>query len=191
MKIGIKILGVVIVLGIILFVAFNDRDGEHPSTATFSEFGVQFSYSSDEYEVRDPRFESGNVDPNEQFVGGVILQEKQQEPVEPETEGPPTISLFVFENDQRLSPSNWVDRYPDASHIPLVMGEVDRDAILAGANAVRYRADGLYAQDVVVVAINSLIYVFSGAFISENSNIYRDYRVLLESVEFTPVRQYE
>lgn len=79
----------------------------------------------------------------------------------------------------------WVDARPELSNMGLLTGEVDRDAVVGGANAVRYMVDGLYRNDTAVVAHGGYIVMFSGAFLEEDSHIRRDFIDLLDSVEFT------
>ena len=99
-------------------------------------------------------------------------------------EGPPAILLTVFANEHNYSPSVWVDTYPAFSNIELVQGEVDRDAVVGGANAVRYTTDGLYQADNVVVASGGYIYHFSGAYLAVDSIIHQDFQGIIDSVRF-------
>lgn len=101
-------------------------------------------------------------------------------------EGPPTISLIIFDNPNNQSASMWVDAFPLFSNINFVIGAVDRDAVVGGANAVRYRIDGLYQSENVIIAQGGYIYHFAGAFLEEDSDIYRDFEALIDSVTFVP-----
>ncbi len=115
----------------------------------------------------------------------------QQEKVELENseggrEGPPVMQLMVFRNDLNQTPSMWVDAFSRFSNIEMVMGEVDRDAVVGGANAVRYTTDGLYMADNVVVANGEYIYHFTGSYHEANSVIHQDFKGIIDSVRFVP-----
>ncbi len=58
--------------------------------------------------------------------------------------------------------------------------------MIAGANASHYVADGLYAMDTYVVANGEYVYVLTGAYISKDSAIYKDFQILLSTFQFIP-----
>lgn len=101
-------------------------------------------------------------------------------------EGPPAIQLIVFINEQKQSASMWVDAFPAFSNIKLVMGEIDRDAVVGGANAVRYTTDGLYVSDNVAIANGDFIYHFSGSYLEADSLIHQDFKGIIDSIRFVP-----
>lgn len=101
-------------------------------------------------------------------------------------EGPPTIQLMVFKNDLNQSASMWVEDFAFFSNIGLALGEVDRDAVVGGANAVRYTTDGLYLADNVVIAHGGYVYHFVGGYLEPNSVIHQDFNALIDSVRFVP-----
>jgi hypothetical protein len=100
-------------------------------------------------------------------------------------EGPPTITIQVFKNENREWSRKWADSHIQASNINLLMGEVT-DTVIGGANAVRYTADGLYPTDTVVVAHGSHVYVISGSYMDETSPTRIDFEPLLQSLTFIP-----
>jgi hypothetical protein len=104
------------------------------------------------------------------------------------SEGPPTINIAIFKNAKKQSASVWIDENPSLSNINLLTGVIDRDAVVGGANAVRYMIDGLYKTDTVVVAHGGLMYVISGAFLDENSGIHQDFETFLDSIIFTEIK---
>lgn len=101
-------------------------------------------------------------------------------------EGPPAINLFVLTNPLHRPASTWVDEVPQFSNIEMVVGEVDRDAVVGGANAVRYTIDGLYLTDTVVVASGGFIYLFTGSYLEPEATIHQDFKALLDTVSFIP-----
>lgn len=100
------------------------------------------------------------------------------------SEGPPAINISIFENTKKMSASMWVDEHPSLSNLGLLVGEVDRDAVIGGANAARYMIDGLYRTDVAVIAHGGYVYVVEGAFLEEDSTIRNDFASLLQSIKF-------
>lgn len=101
-------------------------------------------------------------------------------------EGPPVMQVTVFRNERNQSASMWVDTFPVFSNIGLVMGEVNRDAVVGGANAVRYTTDGLYLTENVVIASGDFIYHFTGSYLEEDSVIHQDFKSVIDSVRFVP-----
>jgi hypothetical protein len=67
----------------------------------------------------------------------------------------------------------------------LKLGEVE-STVVGGANAVRYKADGLYASENVVVAHGDHVYVITGQFMDEDSDIRKDFGPLVASFRFVP-----
>jgi hypothetical protein len=67
----------------------------------------------------------------------------------------------------------------------LATGEIG-EAVVGGANAIRYMADGLYASENIVVAHGDHMYVINGQFMEQNAPIRSDYQALVESIRFIP-----
>lgn len=101
-------------------------------------------------------------------------------------EGSPAIQVLVFKNAQKQTASMWADAYPRYSNIELAIGAIDRDAVVGGANAVRYQSDGLYRSDTVVVAHGSFVYLFSGSFMEAQDAGRQVFFDLVNSVTFVP-----
>lgn len=159
-------------------------------TYTNTTSGIMFEYKTapDGYVVDDLSSFIGIEDTS---VIQVLRVMNEREKIELENseggrEGPPVITVMVFENNMKQTASQWVDATPRYSNIQLALGEVDRDAVVAGANAVRYRTDGLYQADNVVVAHGAYMYHFIGAFLEEDSIIHQDFKKLVDSVTFIP-----
>lgn len=152
--------------------------------------GVQFAYKTapNGYVVDDLSAFIGEEDTS---VYQVLRVMNEREKIEMETseggrEGPPTINIMVFENTENLTASQWVDATPRFSNIELAVGDVDRDAVVGGANAVRYQTDGLYMTDNVVVAHGEFMYHFTGSFLEPNVGIHQDFKQLIDSITFIP-----
>lgn len=150
------------------------------------EAGFAFAYD-DEYIVDDMSDFVGEENADDVVAVYRIMNAEEKEELENSEggrEGPPTITVMVHDNPNNLSASLWVDENSRFSNIEMILGEADRDAVVGGANAVRYTSDGLYVTDNAVVAHGGLIYHFSGSYHEVDSVIHQDFKDLLESVEF-------
>jgi len=166
----------------------NDSVGQVTGThITYSQsdIGLEFDYPEgpDGYVV-DERMP---VDLGTGLIKNIILMRTEDTLYEPPVggEGPPVILVSVFENNNKQFPQAWADENVQYSNINLIMGEVE-EAVVGGANAIRYMADGLYASENVVVAHGDYMYVITGQFMDQDSPIRRDYQDLVESVRFIP-----
>jgi len=148
--------------------------------------GIEFSYPDGQngYVIDDNNLQM-SVDPD--FVKGYILtlftDARELEQSTDAREGPPTIQLRVYNNPLKQAPSVWAMNHPLESNIELAI-DGHQESVVGGANADVFKADGLYASDVYVVAHDSRIYVFTGAYSDENSRIVSDFANLLQSVVF-------
>jgi len=103
------------------------------------------------------------------------------------SELPPTIGIAIYRNVNNETASVWVNAHAELSNLQLASSEINRDSVLAGANAVAYTIDGVYPTQVVVVAHGEYIYVFLGAYLDQDDQIRDEFNALLQSVVFVPV----
>ncbi len=181
-----KLAGLIILIVIALSAGYwfwGSGDLTAPSVyQTFSDanLGLEFKYPAG-YVLQV----GAGADGNSEFVQSLVLltAEDAAAPRPIGGEGPATITIQIFKNTLKQWPAVWAETHPQFSNINLKQGEV-KEVVVGGAKAVRYLADGLYASDNVVVAHGEKIYVFSGMFISEDSDLRRDFEPLLNSVTF-------
>lgn len=167
----------------------REEVNETPAYETYKDpsLGFLFRYPSgpDGYVVEKPPVNDETTTIEE----ALLLVHKDDVPTlkNPPTggEGPAVISIFVFGNTKNQRPEAWAREHTAYSNINLALGAIE-EAVIGGALAIRYRADGLYASEVAVITHGSHVYVFSGAFIDEDSPTLRDFEPLLESVTFIP-----
>lgn len=154
-------------------------------TYSQSDIGLEFDYSEgpDGY-VIDERMP---VDLDSEFIKNIILTRTEDALREPPVagEGSPVILISVFKNTKKQFPRTWADENIEYSNINLIVGEVN-EAVVGGANAIRYMADGLYMSENVVVAHGDHVYVITGQFMDQDSPIRLDYQKLVESIRFIP-----
>ncbi len=170
----------------------QEEAGERDISLTqFSDSSIQLAFDyptgPDGYTVEDVT-NLNTTEPTVVKAYSIINTKEKAELESSDTarEAPPTIQLVVYRNEQNQSANMWVDANPQLSNTGLLMGEIDRDAVVGGANAVRYTIDGLYMADNVVVANGGYIYYFSGSYLEADSYIRQDFTALIDSVRFTP-----
>ena len=159
------------------------------TTYSSTELGFQFEYPTgpDGY-VLDERFPSETRDNNIRIIN--LVQTKDQENLDAGNvpiggEGPATITFSIFENVKNQFPLAWAMENIAYSNINLKRGDT-LETVVGGANAIRYFADGLYASDNVVVAHGDAIYMLTGMYLEEDSNLRRDFSTIVESITFIP-----
>lgn len=154
-------------------------------TYSQSDIGLEFDYPEGPLGyVVDERMP---VDLGTGLIKNIILMRTEDTLHEPPVggEAPPAIVISVFGNTKKQFPRSWADENIQYSNINLVTGEVE-EAVVGGANAIRYMTDGLYKSENVVVAHGDHVYIITGQFMDLNSPIHREYQVLVESVRFIP-----
>lgn len=98
-------------------------------------------------------------------------------------DGPPFIHFMIFKNASNLNVADWLKQ--NGKNVGYVDGKtVTSVESLGGADGLRYKADGLYMQDIVVMSNNYNIYVFSGDYPEESASIRTDFLDLLKTLEF-------
>jgi len=194
MKKGLIILVIGIAFGVVgYYIAQIDSSRVRPAETTeyivrindTPDFG--FSYRSDPqgYVVE----EMASVDEKHDLKKSIVilpLSDKQPQDSVISSEGSPAITINVFKNTKKQWPATWAIEHEAYSAFNLKMGSTT-EVVVGGANAIRYKADGLYASDNVVVAQGQYIYVITGMFIDADSDLKRDFEPLLSSLYFLPV----
>lgn len=145
--------------------------------------GLSFSYRNEPEGYRISAYPENN---DAAFVDGAILMLKSDAAALGErqnAEGPPTITIAAYTNTQNLSADLWADQYSMLSHKNLLRGNSMKTK-LAGVDALRYGADGLYQMDVAVIVYDGFAYVLSGSYMESQALIRRDFEALLESLTF-------
>lgn len=188
------IIGVIILLLLaagayfMLSIDKSEPNGEvSGNTATFSsgELGLEFDYKTgpNGYVLQ----EMIPTEQNDALARVIMLFRTEDTLMAPPEggEGPPVMAVLVFDNDKKQFPQAWADENIQYSNINLKMGDVS-EAIVGGANAIRYMADGLYASENAVVAHGDSMFVITGQFIDQDSDLRRDFGPLVQSIRFIP-----
>lgn len=152
---------------------------------TNTEIGYSFEYpkGAEGYVVVREGIESDHAD----FVSGLQLFEEQeyqllQQSTEPR-EGPPVINFRVYENTESLDPSVWALQNNSESNIELAF-EDPEEAVVGGANAVLYTADGLFPIETYVIAHGGYMFILSVMYPDMEAKIYQDFQDIVDSFTF-------
>jgi hypothetical protein len=142
-----------------------------------SEDGVQFQYP-DRYELSSRT--EGNAE--RQWDTLVLLPKNYTAPQY--GEGPPTISMSVFQNPEGLSAAEWV-RGDERSNWKLIVDDrASTTTTVGGLPALWYHFSGLYETDSVAVSANGKIFLFSVGWLEPQDQTRTDFQTLLKSVQF-------
>ncbi len=154
------------------------------TTYSNSELGIQFDYRAG---PNGYVLEERILSQTENLIKVItLISTEDAGRIPPEGgEGPAVIAISVFNNNKKQFPEIWANENIQYSNINLKFGDVMED-VVGGANAIRYMADGLYASENVVVTHGENIYVITGQFMTEDSQIRRDFSPLIESIDFIP-----
>lgn len=148
-------------------------------------FGIQFAYRAgpDGYVIQEylPQREMKDS------LGTIVVMrtEDARRKIPVDSEGPATITIQAIKNSKKQQPAVWADANNLYSNINLKTGEVS-EYVLDGENAIRYSATGLYESDNIVVAHGENVYVITGNYMDAESELRKDFAVLLESIRFIP-----
>lgn len=190
------IYGGVLVLLIILLLTLTigkDESIEEPreevngevSLFEMKDVGLAFGYAEGEYVLEEKTSESSDNDELKKHIILTPYADYQDAKNREGGEGSPHLSLMVYENVSKESPSVWIDNNKSASNIDLAI-TVPKEEVVAGANALSYTIDGLYLTDVYVIASNGYIYVASSSYIDDQSKTIVDFKGWLDSFTFIP-----
>lgn len=173
------VIGLILIVVIIAAVTMRSDDevwqGQPDGAYLDTQTGFSFDYpKGDKYVVQEPPVDASAgllkaviVIPSTDFEALKDSEEGQ--------EGPPTINVLVFRNETGLSAGDWLD----------VTGVNDQsERLVGGVQGLVFEADGLYSSRNVVISNDGLLYFISGSFIDRDSDIYRDFDMVLDTFVF-------
>jgi hypothetical protein len=150
------------------------------------DLGISFDYQSGTkgYSLTQPETETENASSIVKRI--VLTRENDQALADTATvafDAPLTITLTIYNNEKNQQPRDWANDHKTYSNIELRVSEPAALSI-SGANALRYTTEGLYRTDNVVIVHEGKVYLFSGSYFNENSQIHKDFLELLGTIEF-------
>lgn len=152
-----------------------------PAMRTYSsaEYGISFSYPS-----RYLLAEHDSLGSALRKHHAITLLRREDLPLPENGEGPPAITIDIYQNNlDKQTTEQWI-RNSSASNFKLGSGLLTRTTV-SGLPALSYNWSGLYEGTTVAVAEPNWIYAISGTYMDANSPIVRDFKALTESVRIT------
>lgn len=169
-----KLLLIIVVLAA-LFVVFGNKPFGENSPRVFSSTIMPLSFEIPEGYIIKERIDTIIIMREEDYQS---LQSGEREG----GEGPPTITIRVIDNPNNPSALDWVEQYPPQSNYNLKTSEVTERTI-SGYKAISYEADGLYPNRNVIIETDYRLYYINGQYLDKNSELYRDFEPLVNSIE--------
>jgi len=186
-KILILIAFLAIVGGLYFSPILNQAPSEEPGSTskTYSseKLGITFNYSS-RYFLKEHDESSGL---RNRYA--LVLAEDTEENrrvfsgQEPGRDGPPTITISVFQNNlDHYTTERWVTGTND-SNFKLATGATSTITV-GGEPGLAYTATGLYENKNVVVTRPNFVYMFTVSYLTPTDQIIKDFDTLLRTVRF-------
>jgi len=162
------------------------KNGETWSRYRNDDLGIRFEYRVEPngYVLIDQRENYSGYDSDELIEAVSLFNKREYAELLASTaprEGPPSITVLVFDNSEELDPNTWAETHSLFSNIALATSEI-KTIQFSGNTAVRYIADGLYTNDVIVAENNGRIYLIFGSYSVEDSPIREDFIRMLEYI---------
>lgn len=98
------------------------------------------------------------------------------------TDGAPQITILVCHSG--LSPEEWALMNKSLSKLDLKVSDI-ADITLAGSNGIKYISHGRFMTNVYVLSNAETIYVITGNYETQDSNLFRDFFALLGTFSFS------
>lgn len=174
---------VLVLVGAGLYVVLRQetpQPGEGPRADSLryesSQYGISFTYPSG-YTL-DERSVPGS---GERLHHVITLTRTEDLPLPENGEGPPAITIDIYQNDlDKLSTEQWI-RNTSASNFKLGDGTLASTTI-SGWPALSYRWSGLYEGTTIVQARTAWVYAFSVTYLEMGADIIQDFVAIRDSV---------
>lgn len=166
-----------------LLLAWNNPipdSGTKNHTYTSEKYGISFSYP-DDYVLSEQTMPGGG----EREHHSITIIHKNNLPVPTDGEGPPAITIDIYQNNlDKLSTESWIRNTP-ASNFKLSSEQRLSSLTIAGKPALSYRWSGLYEGTTIVLADDMWIYALSVTYLSPGDDIIQDFVSLRESIRMS------
>jgi hypothetical protein len=172
------VLGALAVVAI-FYIAWHKNVREaHTLVYSNAEYGFSFQYP-DSLVLQER--EAGN---GERRHTSITLMDKEALANVPSAgEGPPSVSIDVFQNLERSSVISWI-RGSNESNFKLSHSGTIATTTIADQLAFQYEWDGLYRGESVATARGNAIIVISGTYLNLDDAIRSHYASILQSFRF-------
>lgn len=155
-----------------------EEENEAPALLSYSSSTLAFRYPAT-YLLEER--ELGNA---ERRHSSITLTPKSSLPAPIGGEGPPTITIDLYQNNlDSLSTDTWI-RSSNNSNFKLSQNGLIASTTIAGNPARSYSWDGLYSGRTIAIARPDYIYAFSVTSLTAEDAILDDFGLLMETVLF-------
>ncbi len=151
-------------------------DGPDAKEYSSTEYGISFPYPIG-YTLME--YDEGNA---ERMMHSIVMVDEAYVN-SPGTEGPPALTMTIFENPEDQSIEDWI-KGNSYSNYKLSRDETLEPGMVDGKPALFYTYDGLYASAAVVTAHNGRIYMFTVGWLDTEDRIRIDFSSILDRVTF-------
>ena len=143
------------------------------------EYGIEFRYPP-AYQLEE-RDSAGSAQRRHHIV---TLMRIEDLPPPQGGEGPPSITIEMFQNDlDAATTEGWI-RNSSLSNFKLSLDNRLSTTTIAGQTALAYTWDGLYRGDTIAIARPAYVYAFSVTYREPEDPIRSDFEKLLRTVVF-------
>jgi len=155
-------------------VVTNDIQEEYVS----DDLGIAFQYPN-AYAIGE--HDQGN---GERAHRDIVLIAKEDLPPPQNGEGPPAITIEMFQNNIENYTADAVIRSTNFTNYKLSPDGVVASTTVGGRDGLGFRWSGLYEGRSVVVALPNWVYVFSVTYLTPEDAIIDDFERILTTVRF-------
>ncbi|HEY9584812.1 MAG TPA: hypothetical protein VJI33_04555 [Candidatus Paceibacterota bacterium] len=180
------IIAVLILIGAGFYFWTKKETAENPSPLSpivtddnnYKNNTYNFSFSYPETYIID----EGEVGNGERSHYTITLSPKDAFPLPAGGEGPPTITIDIYQNDlDNLTLDSWL-RNTNFSNFKLSDGKYT-DTTVSGTPAIRYHWSGLYEAETFAFIHKKSIIAVSGMYLSPEDEIVKDFNSLVSSIK--------
>ena len=142
-------------------------------------YGIAFNFP-DNYDVQEHDSTEGTKHHT------IVIGDKEAlANVPQESEGPPVITIDIFNNPKKAIAESWV-KSENLSNYKLSPDGTLTPTNVAGENALAYGWDGLYRSTSIVFAHKDKIYMMSAGSGAPEDQLNKDFAKVVASVQFDP-----
>ena len=152
----------------------NDSSEEYAS----GDLGIAFEYPST-YTIGEHDLGNG-----ERAHRDIVLIAKKDLPSPQNGEGPPAITIEVFQNNIENYTADSVIRSTNFTNYKLSSDGIIASTTVGGRDGLEFRWSGLYEGRTVVVTGPNWVYAFSVTFLTPDDAIIDDFERILTAVRF-------
>src|SRR3989344_9293164 len=176
------IIGILLVLlGVGFFLLQQNRGNEIPTQGNYSNatYGISFTYPEG-YVIGEVEAPGSEIHTHH----SIVSMQKEHLPLPENGEGPPAITIDIYQNDiDHQGTEEWI-RNTSESNFKLSEGRLATTTI-SGFPALSYRWSGLYEGTTIAVARPRFVYVFTVTYGELGAPIVQDFVAIRDSIQLS------